>query len=93
MANFHVVAELGCENITSTPIATRGERLVLVYHSLTAPAPETSELVFIAVVEINGDNQIVNTIFFDSDQFDAAFAELDARYLAGEAEAFARTWS
>ena len=30
---------------------------------------------------------------FDLDDFDAAIAELDARYLAGEAAAHARTWS
>ena len=30
---------------------------------------------------------------FDLDDIDAAFAELDARYLAGEAAAHAHTWS
>ena len=30
---------------------------------------------------------------FDADDFDAAFAELDARYLAGEAAPYAHTWS
>ena len=30
---------------------------------------------------------------FDLDDFDAAIAELDARYLAGEAAAHAHTWS
>ena len=30
---------------------------------------------------------------FDVDDFDAAIAELDARYLAGEAAAHAPTWS
>ena len=30
---------------------------------------------------------------FDPDDIDAAFAELDARYLAGEAAAHAHTWS
>ncbi len=30
---------------------------------------------------------------FDPDDIDAAFEELDARYLAGEAAAHARTWS
>ena len=32
-------------------------------------------------------------VVFDLDDFDAAFAELDARYLAGEATAHAGTWS
>ncbi len=30
---------------------------------------------------------------FDPDDFDAAFAELDARHLAGEAAAHAHMWS
>ncbi len=29
IANMQAIAELGCANITSTPIATRGARLVL----------------------------------------------------------------
>lgn len=33
------------------------------------------------------------TSFFDVDDIDAAFEELDARYLAGEASAHAHTWS
>ena len=32
-------------------------------------------------------------VAFDLDDFDAAIAELDARYLAGEAAAYAHTWS
>ena len=32
-------------------------------------------------------------VIFDPDEIDAAFAELDARYLAGEAAAHAHTWS
>ncbi len=32
-------------------------------------------------------------VLFDLDDFDAAIAELDARYLAGEAAAHAGTWS
>ena len=32
-------------------------------------------------------------VMFDLDDIDAAFEELDARYLAGEAAAHAHTWS
>ena len=32
-------------------------------------------------------------VTFDPDDIDAAFEELDARYLAGEAAAHAQTWS
>ena len=38
-------------------------------------------------------SRIVAVVGFDLDDFDAAIAELDARYLAGEAAAHARTWS
>ena len=33
------------------------------------------------------------TVIFDADQIDAAIAELDARFLAGEAAAHAHTWT
>ena len=47
----------------------------------------------LAIVEINADERIVALVWFDLDDIDAAFAELDARYLAGEAAAHAKTWS
>ena len=43
----------------------------------------------LGVVEINSDNQIAAIVMFELDDFDAAIAELDARYLAGEAAAHA----
>ena len=45
------------------------------------------------VVEIDADDRIAASVVFDPDDIDAAFAELDARYLAGEAAAHAHTWS
>ena len=39
------------------------------------------------------DNQIAAIVLFDLDDFEAAIAELDARYLVGEAAPYARTWS
>jgi hypothetical protein len=47
----------------------------------------------LAVVEIDAENKLAAHIAFDSDDVDAAFAELDARYAAGEAAAYAHTWS
>ena len=47
----------------------------------------------LAVVEIDADERIAAVVVFDPDDIDAAFAELDARYLAGEAAAHAHTWS
>ena len=47
----------------------------------------------LAVFEIDADERIAAVVSFDYDDIDAAFAELDARYLAGEAAAHARAWS
>ena len=38
-------------------------------------------------------DRIAAVVVFDVDDIDAAFEELDARYLAGEAAAHAHTWS
>ena len=47
----------------------------------------------LGIVEIDADERIAALVVFDLDDFDAAIAELDARYLAGEAAAHAHTWS
>ncbi len=47
----------------------------------------------LAACEINADARLVAAVSFDCDDIEAAFAELDARYLAGEAAAHAHTWS
>ena len=45
------------------------------------------------VVEIDAENEAAAVLVFDLEDIDAAFDELDARYLAGEAADHARTWS
>ena len=47
----------------------------------------------LGIAEIDADERIVAAVLFDLDDIDAAFEELDARYLAGEAAAHAHTWS
>ena len=59
--------------------ATKGSRRSLPSCSSSSRSTPTS-----------GSSAIVT---FDLDDFDAAIAELDARYLAGEAAAHAHTWS
>ena len=39
------------------------------------------------------DGRVAATVTFDIDDIDAAFEELDARYLTGEAAPHSRTWS
>ena len=55
--------------------------------------PEAFHADALQLVEIDADERIVAIDMFDVDDIDAAFAELDARYLAGEAAAHAHTWS
>jgi hypothetical protein len=57
---------------------------------------EGSEAFFsesLSIVELDTDERIVALVSFDPDDIDAAFEELDARYIAGEASPYARTWS
>ena len=82
--------------MTSTVIATRGERLALIRTVLVGPrcnSPRRSPprcSPSSRSTPTSGSSAIVT---FDPDDIDAAFAELDARYLAGEAAAHAHTWS
>jgi len=71
-------------------IAIRGERLALA-HYFVLDSWGGSEV--LGVSEINAENQIVACVAFDPDDLDAAFEELDARYVAGEAAAHSDTWS
>ena len=55
--------------------------------------PEAFHAEVLDIVEIDADDRIAARVGFDPDDIDAAFEELDARYLAGEAAAHAHTWS
>ncbi|MGB8792025.1 MAG: ATPase, partial [Mycobacterium sp.] len=90
IASQRAVADVGVTHFTSTVIAIRGGRLALGCYSVFDGWSRSKVL---CVSEINAENQIVARVAFDSDEVDAAFAELDARYLAGEAAAHADTWS
>ena len=95
IADMAATADLGVTHATSTVLATRGGRLALMRGSFTnrdqGPEPFLSEA--LGIVEIDGYERIVAFVTFDLDDFDAAIAELDARFLAGEAAAHAHTWS
>ncbi|HEY3925569.1 MAG TPA: hypothetical protein VGL75_13485, partial [Acidothermaceae bacterium] len=90
IADMRAVAEVGtADNTTSTVLATRGERLTL--NRIHSSALQTELL---NVVELNADERtIASVVVFDIEDIDAAFEELDARYLAGEAAAHAGTWT
>ncbi len=95
IAHAGATADVGVKNITSTPIATRGQRLILrrTRYSGRDQQPEAFHTETLGIVEINADYQITAAVQFDPEDMDAAIAELDARYVAGEAAAHAHTWS
>ncbi|MGV0784205.1 BTAD domain-containing putative transcriptional regulator [Mycolicibacterium sp. XJ766] len=92
--NFRIAADLGATQSPNT-VATRGERLLLTRarFSLNGGEPDEFGLDLLHVIEIAADHRIAATVTFDPDDLDAAFEELDARYLAGEAAGRAHTWS
>ena len=95
LTNMRAVAEVGFEHLRSTVIATREQRLALIRirSSVRGSPPGEVSADVPSIVEIDADGRLAATAHFDSDDIDAAFDELDARYLAGEAAAHANTWS
>ncbi len=95
IANMRAAADPGSANFASTVVATRGERLALARLRMSGrdQRPEAFHSDMLGIVEIDADNRVTARILFDVNDIDAAFAALDARYLAGEAAAHAHTWS
>ncbi|MFZ0715838.1 BTAD domain-containing putative transcriptional regulator [Mycobacterium sp.] len=93
IANMRAAADTGFTYVTSVVIAARGQRLILTRASGRDNGSEEFQSDALGVAEINSDNQISAIVVFDLDDFDSALAELDARYLAGEAAPHAHTWS
>ena len=95
MADMRTIIDLWITNVSSTIIATRGEHLVLVrtHFSGSDQGPGAFLTEVFGLVEIDTDERIVAIVTFELGDFAAALTELDARYLAGEAAAYAHTWS
>ena len=95
IANMRPFADIGTKTSTATIIATRGEHLALCRTCITGedPQPGGFRIEMLIIVETTADKQILARVAYDPDDFDAAFEELDARYLAGEAATHAHTWS
>ena len=92
--DMRAIADLGFKHWTPNVIAIRGSRLFLrrVRYS-DSERPDAVHIDVLEVVEIDADERITALVIFDPDDIDTAFAELDARYAAGESAAHARTWS
>ncbi|HVQ53356.1 MAG TPA: hypothetical protein VMS92_25260, partial [Mycobacterium sp.] len=92
--DMRAAADIGIPRLEAIDIATRGERLVLVRAaSRHSERPDAFRVENLVIVELGANGRCAAQIMFDPDDLDAAFAELDARYLAGEAAAHAHTWS
>ncbi|MEB3020790.1 BTAD domain-containing putative transcriptional regulator [Mycolicibacter sp. MYC098] len=95
LADWQATAQIGVQTITATVIAIRGERLVLHRYRFCGhdQQPEAFRTDVLGVLEIDSNQRITSGVMFDLGDLDAALEELDARYLAGEAAAYAHTWS
>ena len=95
IANMRASAETGVMNVRSTAIATRGSRIALhrVLINGKDERPEAYRTEALVIGEVDAQNRTTAFVMFDLDNIDAAFKELDARYVAGEAAAHAHTWS
>ena len=81
--------------LETEPIAIRGSRLALTRDMFrdTSEADRPITVEMLTITEVNDDERFHYSVVFDPDDIDGAFAELDARYIAGEAAAHAHTWS
>src|SRR6185312_15294600 len=77
------------------PIAIRGSRLALTRDTWRDTAETGSPIAVetVMLTEVDRDKLISHAVVFDAADMEAAFSELDARYLAGDAAAHAPTWS
>ena len=93
--DYRSAADIEVTDARSDAIATRGARLALTYarYSRSDKEPEAFHVDFLQLVELDAVQRITALIVFDLEDIDAAIAELDARYIAGEAAAYAHTWS
>ena len=95
IADMRAAADWGVMNIAPTVIATRGECLAISRTRYWGrdQRPEAFVVEALHVAEIDADERISAYVTFDPEDIDAAFEELDTRYVAGEAAAHAHTWS
>jgi hypothetical protein len=89
VASMRTLGEMVSTHIESELIATRGERLALLRRRIELAGGDVgpSELQNLTVTETDERGEPIALLRFDDDNLDGAFAELDARYAAGEAAA------
>jgi hypothetical protein len=79
--------EMTSSRVRAEVLATRGERCALerTRFELADGDVGPSESESLSVVEVDARGALETTVTFNADQLDAAYAELDDRYAAGEA--------
>ena len=89
---LRVTGEMASTDIQVELLATRGDRLALQRRRVHLAGGDVgpSEMANVTVIETNAGGDPVAVIHFDEDALDAAYAELDARWRAGEATAHPR---
>lgn len=90
LANVRFLFDAPESRWRSELLATRGERLILVRaHFSARPGGGPIEAEQLSVIERDAEGRSVALVVFDPPDRDSAYAELDARYHAGEAAAHA----
>jgi len=89
LTNLRLLFETPSSEWRSEPLATRGQRLALLRSHFSAEAGAGAPIAVehLSLVERDDDRRAVSVVVFDAEQEEAARAELDARFLAGEAAA------
>jgi hypothetical protein len=94
LADMRATADAGVRCFESIDIATRGERLVLIRtEGRVGATPAAFHVGNLVIAELDADGRTAGQVMFDPEDTDAAFAELDARYMAGEAAPYQNTWA
>ncbi len=90
---MRAVFEIGQKTALET-LATRGSRLALFHLSWLAAngsvGPSDGE--FLMILEVDDAGGTTGSVAFDPGDVDAAYAEVDRRFAAGEAAPYAETW-
>jgi hypothetical protein len=80
------------ESAIARPIAIRGDRLALVHVETRRPGDATPRWEALVLHGLDDAGRYALFIAFDADDLDAAYRELDERYLVGEAAPYAATY-
>jgi len=85
-ASLRLVFDMTLSEWRFTLLATRGQRLALFHVELTGEAAGSGPLVreVLWVLEVDAEGQRIALVLLDPENLDAAYAELDQRYVAGE---------